>query len=104
MIDNSKEYIICAAMYYVDGTANGIWYENIPHDKGHIICCLNHEFRTLASIYPDKKHFGEEVIQGFMTSKRRFIGREEALQLAWDCGQIEEIDFGKTLLYSEDLY
>jgi hypothetical protein len=39
--------------------------------------------------------------QGFLTSKNRFVGREEAAIIAFDAGQIDK---EKKVLYSEDLY
>lgn len=39
--------------------------------------------------------------QGFLTSKNRFVGREEAAQIAFNAKQTEEL---KIRLFSEDLY
>jgi hypothetical protein len=39
--------------------------------------------------------------QGFLTSKNRFVSREEAAQIAFDNGQIKQSTIS---LYSEDLY
>jgi hypothetical protein len=42
-----------------------------------------------------------ESIQGFVTNSNRFVGREEAAQIAFDSGQIKQHTI---TLYSEDLY
>lgn len=43
-------------------------------------------------------------IQGFLTSERRFVTREEALQIALDAGQIKEKKYNKSRLFSEELW
>lgn len=42
--------------------------------------------------------------QGFLTTKGDFVDREEAAIIALESGQIKELKFHKTMLYSEDLY
>jgi len=42
--------------------------------------------------------------QGFVTDEGEFLNREEAAEHALTCGQIAELKFSKTLLFSEDLY
>lgn len=42
-----------------------------------------------------------EYVQGFLTSKNRFVGREEAGKIAYEAGQTDEL---KTYLYSEDVW
>jgi len=42
-----------------------------------------------------------ESIQGFITSKNRFVDRREGAQIAYEAGQTDEI---KKKLYSEDIY
>ena len=41
--------------------------------------------------------------QGFVTSRARFVGRQEALLIALNCGQTERGELGDALI-SEDLY
>ena len=45
-------------------------------------------------------------IQGFLTSKDRFVNRKEALEIAIAAGQVNENELGNPLigLFSEDLY
>ncbi len=42
--------------------------------------------------------------QGFVTNLGRFVDRKEAATIAISSGQIEELRFSKTELFSEDLW
>lgn len=42
--------------------------------------------------------------QGFLTQKGRFVDREVAGKIAIESGQIKELQFSDTDLFSEDLY
>jgi hypothetical protein len=42
--------------------------------------------------------------QGFLTSKGRYVSREEAGKIALEAGQIKELQYSTTDLFSEDLY
>ena len=42
--------------------------------------------------------------QGFLTNKGRFVSREEAAKIALEYGQIMELQYSTTDLFSEDLY
>jgi hypothetical protein len=46
------------------------------------------------------------IDQGFVTEDGKFVGREEALKIAVECGQVKmENKVGnKYMLFSEDLY
>jgi len=44
------------------------------------------------------------ALQGFLTTRLAFMPRDMAAQDALKCGQIKELKFSKTELYSEDLY
>ena len=100
------EYILCAA----------IWYKDIPLvkkfdgnvlpvncDRGLVFCGWRHPqcIYTKCSITGLKDYESGENVQGFLTSKNRFVDRREAAKIAFEFGQI---DFQKTELYSEDLY
>lgn len=99
MIDNSKEYILCAATK-----------RKKPHDCVRVYHPQYHDIYEieLGWRHPDILHkFQGEVStgpyeQGFFTSKGRFVKRDEALEIARACGQVSEIIGGK--LTSEDLY
>lgn len=96
MIDNNKEYILCAAIK-----------RKKPRN------CYKCYWLQLSDIFeielgyrhPDIMHrFFREVdnsYQGFYTSKGRFVDRKEAAKIAYNCGQIDkQVD----VLFSEDLY
>lgn len=107
----SKEYILCAA----------IWYKEIPLKRpdlleprgfrpyniasGVVISGWRHgnciyqvgAITGLRSVLPEVG----ESIQGFLTSKNRFVTREEAAEIALAAGQIEK---PTTTLFSEDIY
>lgn len=77
MIDNSKEYILCAAVKKL---------------KGGFDCGYRHD--TIYSKVKKKdieKIYGIEFFDdmGFLTSKGRFVGRREAYQIAVECGQVK---------------
>ena len=88
-----KEYILCSAI----------------HDSNEV------DMAGLPLIYCGKRHSnilwqGEHVSrnpyhQGFLTNRGRFVGREEALIIAIDAGQIIDTDdIRGDRLYSENLY
>jgi len=51
--------------------------------------------------YPKVGRFGHPDIQGFVTDDGRFVNRQEAAKIAFECGQTKEY---KQTLYSEDIY
>lgn len=118
MIDNSKEYIVCAAYKQIKNTTyrqhmidNGRDPKSIyrePHDE---VFDMRLGYRHPDIIY----QFNDEINThngGFMTSKGRYVDRIEAMKIAYECGQV---DASKALrnddsnkkywpLYSEDIY
>ena len=105
MINNSKEYILCAAVKRLDGgfdcgyRHNDI-YEKVPQEN-------------VTKTYETDFFYG----MGFLTSKERFVDRYEAWQIALNCGQVQPKDYEKIrktypevkdgewdFLKSEDLY
>ena len=106
------ERIVCSA----------IWYKELPLKKpdvlrirgfspynvdiGIVFCGWRHPncmYQMVAITGLRQCEAGEEV-QGFLTDTNRFVDREEGAKIALKCGQIEELQFSKKLLYSEDLY
>ena len=111
MIDNSKEYILCAAN----------WYKNFPLGKddlpvgfprpkniheGIVFCGQRHHncLYQMVAITGKKQHEIGGDIQGFLTSTNQFVTREEALKIALKCGQIDKPEYSNEQLFSEDLY
>lgn len=108
MIDNTREYVICAAIWYKDGTEapRGMIAQNI--DSGVVIGqwrhgnCIN--IRATNPLW-NKKKLAErlsqgddkldslesvdyEKVDGFLTSKGRFVDRWQAMELAYMAGQV----------------
>lgn len=77
-------------------------------DKGIVVEGHRHAdiIRTMVNLLGKRTcQFGEDCAgeseQGFTTNTNRFVSREEAAQIAFDCGQIKQHTI---TLYSEDLY
>ena len=110
MIDNSKEYILCAAIWYKDGTEapRGMIAQNIS--SGVVIGqwrhgnCINiratnplwnakrlakrkgDDDGNILTFEQTQKYF--EEVDGFITSEGRFVDRWQAAELAIESGQI----------------
>jgi hypothetical protein len=112
MIDTSKEWVLCAAIWYKDGTEapRGMIAQNIS--SGVVIGqwrhgnCINvratnplwnakkladrlGEDKEMLKTYEDTKKYFEEV-DGFITSEGRFVDRWQAMELAYNAGQVDE--------------
>ena len=104
-----REYILCAA----------IWYKEIPIskdvpiesrlpvncDRGLVFCGHRHHqcMYTMVAVTGLRSVESEvgEYVQGFLTSKNRFVDRREGAEIHRANGN--ETDFGERL-FSEDLY
>ena len=110
MLDTSKEYIICAANWYNDGKKHEAQPDNIT--IGFVTLGMYHNwcignFYLIRQEILNKEYYEleDKCTEGFLTSKRRFVEREEAGQLALACGQIKKMSyFGGKKLDSSDLY
>jgi len=90
-IEGGKEIVICAAIKTSDGT--------IARGHRH-----NHCFQVLRDMGFDfNKSDGE---QGFITSKNRFVSREEGRKLQDEAGikSVSPEGYVANTLFSEDLY
>ena len=110
MIDTNKEWVLCAAIWYKDGTEapRGMIAQNI--DSGVVIGqwrhgnCINvratnplWNAKKLAErqgqdsgnilTYEQTKEYFDEV-DGFITSEGRFVDRWQAMELAYMAGQV----------------
>lgn len=99
MIDNSKEYILCAAIKRkVTNDCPKVYHKEYQDiydvELGWRHCDILHRFRGVVST--------NSKDQGFYTSKGRFVDRFEAVKIAFNCGQIDTDELVQ--LYSEDLY
>ncbi len=107
--DKSKEYILCAA----------IWYKEIPIKKhfegntnpvnckeGLVFCGHRHPhcMHTMSSVTGLRSVTVEvgEYKQGFLTSKNRFVDRKEGAIIHLNNGG--QLNYHSNQLFSEDLY
>lgn len=99
-MNNDKERIICAAVWY----KNGGEYVHQPKNvkSGFVVMGLRHCncFETVNILVGGGIPSTEEV-QGFITSSNRFVDRIEAVGIAYEARQINSL---RDFLYSEDLY
>lgn len=100
------EIIICAAIHYDDNNHHLHQPRNIT--TGIVICGLRHHncFAILAEIngvdwMEGYSKSDNKITQGFLTSEDRFVGRQEAAEIAFRVGQTTKQE---DTLYSEDLY
>lgn len=107
-MDNTQEYILCAAVHYEDHIPSEIEDEKPDNiESGFVLCGYRHINITMQAGkllgIPSKKPI---ATQGFLTSRNRFVDREEAAQIAKATGQlIEPYDtYRPTLLHSEHIY
>jgi hypothetical protein len=96
------EYIICASIWFKDGISHKHQPKNV--ETGFVVSGRRHHncfmiaSICLADSYSEAKGTG---VQGFLTSKDRFVTRKEAGEIALAAKQITE---PTTCLFSEDLY
>ena len=84
-----QERILCAATYFDDGKVHGFQPLNIF--KGFVVMALNHAmvYSSMRSSVSELIATGTvEVKQGFVTTWKRFVNREEALKIAIAADQI----------------
>lgn len=103
---NKSEFIVCAAVWYKDlPTQEHLSPINI--NKGIVLCGWRHgsiiqQLKTLSKLRTitfAEDGVGEHV-QGFLTSKNRFVDRVEGRKIFTENGNTSEFE----QLYSEDLY
>ena len=101
-VSREKEYILCSAIWFDDGKKYVHQPKNI--ESGLVFCGYRHcnIFIQIGGTVGERQGLGVyEKAQGFLTSKNRFVGREEAARIAYEAKQT-----GKLLkkLKSEDLW
>jgi len=109
-----NEYILCAAIWYKDlDQMSDKWIPNIEGfmrpkniDRGIVICGYRHPscMYTMIAITGKRSIETEcgEYIQGFLTSKNRFVDRKEAATIHTLNGGV--LNYSQERLFSEDLY
>ena len=111
MIDTSKEWVLCAAIWYKDGTEapRGLIAQNI--DTGVVIGqwrhgnCINvrstnpvwnakklaerkNETPMIAKYEDTLEYY--DYVDGFLTSEGRFVDRWQGMKLAYEAGQVDK--------------
>lgn len=102
-MNNRDEYVVCSAIWYQNNKEYVFQPDNIKF--GYVLCGLRHN--NIIAIHYDlitKEGYKIKSIQGFLTSKNRFVNRIEAGKIAIAAGQIENLSYGQNELFSEDLY
>ena len=90
MIDNSKEYILCAAIRRKEPRDGEPYWKGTNDIMDIEIGYRHHDI--FHRFYGDL----DEIEQGFYTSKGRFVDRIEAMKIAHACGQVsDEVAFSK---------
>lgn len=99
------EKIVCAAIWYKEQPTAKILPKNIS--AGIVVGGLRHGYciSTFVALTGKRSVLPEcgEYVQGFITSKDRFLDRREAMKLAKETGQVTSKQSFEEL-YSEDLY
>lgn len=97
-----KEYILCAAIHYLNSTPCTHQPKNI--ESGIVVCgrrhhnCISVYFALTGNVTRE-----ETSVQGFITSLDRFVDRIEANEIAINANQVIGNTLGDQLI-SEDLY
>jgi hypothetical protein len=106
-----EEKIICAAVWYkeLELKKDVPFYSYLPKnlDKGIVFSGHRHGqcIYSKCAITGLRDAESGENEQGFLTSKNRFVSREEALEIALKQNQvIDHSQIRGNKLYSEDLY
>lgn len=97
-LNNGKvEYVMCAAIHFDDG----VDYNHKPYniDKGLVYSGWRHS--CVYETMPKSHKYPH--IDGFLTTKNRFLTRDEALELVKQNGQLK-MDLIGAVLTTEDLW
>jgi hypothetical protein len=115
-MNNEVEKIICSAIWYKDLPLNKISNKESNHTipdsliypinvhQGVVFCGHRHPhcMYLMICLYGLMQHEAGEEIQGFLTSKNRFVDRKEGALIHTANGGI--LNYSSNSLYSEDLY
>ena len=102
LANGKVEYVMCAANWVDDGKEYNLQPYNVA--TGIVFCGWRHSciFAQYAREYP-YKDYCRQTTQGFLTTKNRFLNRDEALKLVIENGQLPGKIIGGVLT-SEDLW
>jgi len=102
-----KQYILCAAIHIDDQQKYPHQPKNIS--SGIVVCGRRHCncFTTITKMYLPEDFIAfkqqEKVVSGFLTSDDLFLTRLQALDVAFESGQVGKHLLG-SILTSEDLW
>lgn len=100
--NGNDEYVMCSANYYNDNIDH--LYQPYNIDKGFVIGGWRHSCCGMAYLGANTQAKSwDTCTQGFLTTKNRFLTREEALSLVKENGQLTKPLIGGVLT-SEDLW
>lgn len=91
--EKTKEKVLCAAIWLKDDKQYVFQPRNI--DRGIVLCGYRHESiigQMEAMGYKGYNISEDNQVQGFLTSKNRFLNRAEARNLVLKTGQLNEKD------------
>lgn len=100
-----SEYIIASAIHYDTGRIHR-FQSGYGIKTGYVICGFRHPhiiaIQTINKTWLVNKEMGViKTEQGFITSRGRYVNREEAAEIAYNSGQIET---KLKRLFSEDVF
>lgn len=85
-MDNSKEYILCAAIRRKEPRKS----DGVPYYKSDILDVeLGYRHHDIYQRFEGELSM-EAKDQGFYTSHNRFVGRQEAMKIAYEAGQVSK--------------
>lgn len=100
------EYILCAATWFDDGKEHAHQPKNI--ETGLVYCAYRHcsIYQLIGGSVADRTQAGfVKRAEGFLTSKNRFVDRQEGLAIALASGQVDSVEsLHSSVLTSEDLW
>jgi hypothetical protein len=110
-MNNKPETILCSAVWFKDlpllkpEVLEPRGYRPYNVNKGIVFSGWRHPncLYAMSAITGKRECEAGESIQGFLTTKNRFVDRFEGAKIALESGQIEKLNYGKRL-YSEDLW
>ncbi|OQB09046.1 MAG: hypothetical protein BWY21_00951 [Parcubacteria group bacterium ADurb.Bin216] len=85
---DKEEYILCAAIHFLDGDIHEHQPKNI--ETGYVIAGRRHHNCYATKWIFDKNKIDD--IQGFITSRDRFVNRKEAFEIAINAKQCDKED------------
>lgn len=98
------EKIVCAAIHYKNFPRTVSQYMCSNIEEGVVLCGLRHPniIGQCISLLEKRQFEMGEYTQGFITTKNRFLNRQEAAILWKEQGN--KLKYSQNELFSEDLY